>query len=79
MKKTVNFDKAAKKAILNSFGKAIDDEGYIVEKNDPKHRILASDGDFLTLDDFTGISKGSLVFYKSDINSLIELADIAAK
>jgi hypothetical protein len=76
MKRIITFNKNAKTFILDSFNKAIDKEGYIVEKDNPSKRLIASDGEPLTLDDFVGIRKGSLVFYKSDINSLINLADI---
>lgn len=74
MEKVITFSNEAKKNILSFFDKTIDEEGYIIEK-DSKQRILSSDGEPLEFDNFAGIKKGSLVFIKSDINSLIELVD----
>ena len=77
MDKIITFDQKAKREILRFFDKDIDNEDYIIEK-DTLQRILTTDGEFLALDDFAGVKKGSLVFIKSDINSIIELADSVA-
>jgi hypothetical protein len=76
VEKIITFEKEAKREILDLFGKTLDAEGYIVDKQDPSQKILASDGNYLTLDDFAGIRNGSLIFIRSDINSVIELSDI---
>lgn len=76
MKEVITFEKEAKKDVLELFGKITDAQGYIVDIEDPTQKILASDGDYLTIEDFAGIRNGSLVFFKSDINSVVELSDI---
>lgn len=71
----ITFDDSAKAFILETFDKEVDSEGYIVEKNNPKQKVLTRHGEEIKLEDFAGIVKGSEVFVKSDLVSLIELAD----
>ncbi|MBI2314481.1 hypothetical protein HYU93_00250 [Candidatus Daviesbacteria bacterium] len=71
----VTFDKSARKFILESFNKTIDGEGYIVEGSNIKQRVLSSDGDVIRENEFAGVKKGSEVFIKSDLLSIIELSD----
>lgn len=74
MEKIITFDSTAKIDLLKLFKKDVNEDGYIIEK-DTKKPILASDGECLSIENFAGLKKGSLVFLKSDINSIIELAD----
>lgn len=69
------FDASAKNFVLEAFNKTTDPEGYIIEKSNPKSRVIARDGSNIQLDRFGGIRKGSEVYIKSDILSLIELCD----
>lgn len=71
----ITFDISAKERILEAFDKTIDKEGYIVEKNRPGEKILSQEGEELRLEDFAGLKKGSLVFIRSGLTSLIKLAD----
>jgi hypothetical protein len=73
--KTILFDESAKEFILSAFDKDIDESGFIVEKNNPGQRVLAQDGQEVEAKDFAGIKKGSEVFIKSDLISLIKLSD----
>jgi hypothetical protein len=68
------FDKSARSFVLEAFDKTTDDEGYIVEKN-TTNRVIATDGTNVKEDRFAGIRKGSEVYIKSDLISLIELCD----
>lgn len=68
------FDKSAKKDILELLDKTIDSEGLIVEKNNPNQRVLTFDGEEISLDEFGGIQKGSEVFIKNNLVSLIRLS-----
>ena len=68
------FDKASAKFVLDSMNKAIDNEGFIVEK-ETKKRVLTPDGSEIELDDFAGIIPGSEIFLKNDANSLLRLYD----
>ncbi|HLE50208.1 MAG TPA: hypothetical protein VI791_03625 [Patescibacteria group bacterium] len=72
--KIVSFNDGARRFILESFGKVVDKENYVVEKSDPSQRVLTPDGDGIRLEQFAGIKKGSEVFIKSDIVSLVRLA-----
>jgi len=73
--KTITFSSSAKKFILEAFDKAINSDGYIVEKSNPQQKVLAPDGEPIILDDFAGVKKGSEVFIKSDLISLMKLCD----
>ena len=75
MHKIVEFDVSAKNDILAFFNKTTDTEGYIVEKDNPAQRILADDGEEINLEKFAGITKGSEIFIKSDLPSIIRLSD----
>lgn len=69
------FDDSAKLEILSCFGKTIDSGNFVVETDDPTQRVMAYDGDEITLKNFAGIKKGSEIYLKSDLPSLIELLD----
>jgi len=69
------FEKQTRKFILDSFNKSVDSEGYIVEKNNTEQRVLTSNAEEIRFDEFAGIRKGSEVFVKSDLVSLIQLCD----
>lgn len=73
--KVVTFDKSAKNFILDSFNKTTDEEGYVIEKDNPTQRVLTSDGLEIKQEEFGGVKKGSEVYIKSDLISLIKLAD----
>ena len=75
MNKVIIFEKSVKKEILDLFDKTIDNEGFIVEKDNPIEKVITPDGEELELENFAGIRKGSEIFIKSDLNSLISLAD----
>lgn len=70
----LTFDKSAKKDILELFGKTVDTEGFIVEKDKPEQRVLTPKGEEIRIEEWGGIIKGSEEFIKSDAFTLIELA-----
>lgn len=70
----ISFDKSAKEFILDSFDKKIDSGGYVIEK-ETGSKVIANDGQDLTIGQFGGIKKGSEVFIKSDIISVMKLLD----
>ena len=72
----ITFDANLKSEILSCFGKTVDDSGYIVERDDPSQRVLTPNGEDVTLDEFAGIRKGSEIFIKADLPSLIELLNL---
>ena len=71
---TLSFDKQVKTDILDLYGKTIDEEGFIVEKENLKQKVLTPKGEEIHVDEWAGIMKGSEIFIKSDAFSLIELA-----
>lgn len=75
MIKAITFDKSAKKAVLDLFGKTVDNEAFIVEKSNKKQKVMTPNGEPVALNEFAGIRRGSQVFIKSDIPSLIALTD----
>jgi len=52
----------------------MDKEKYLVDKNSAQ-RVLSPDGDYIHISEFAGITKGSRVYIKSDIPSLIDFVD----
>ncbi|MFA6431836.1 MAG: hypothetical protein WCV91_05630 [Candidatus Margulisiibacteriota bacterium] len=75
MENTISFTQDAKPFILDIFNKSIDKEGFVVEKDNPQKRVIALDGETVKAKELAAIKKGSLVFVKSDVISLVELAD----
>ncbi len=71
----ITFDGTSRDMILSWFGKTIDKEGYIVEMKDPSQRVLTPEGETISIDEFAGIRKGSEIYVKNDLPSLIRLLD----
>ena len=71
----ITFTKGNKNFVLDAFDKTVDKDGFLVEKTNQKQRVLAPDGNEVSIDEFAGFRKGSEVVIKSDILSLIELCD----
>ena len=67
----VSFDNSSKEFILQSLGKKIDKEGYIVEADTGKY-VLAQDGQPLHVTEWGGIRKGSEIFFKKDLPSVLD-------
>jgi hypothetical protein len=72
--KYITFDEGVKKFVLNSFDKEVTSDGFVVEKENTEQKVITPDGDELTEQNFAGIKKGSEVYIKSDIVSLVRLA-----
>lgn len=74
----LTFDEDSKKDVLELYGKTLDDEGFIVEKENLNQRVLTPKGEELHFKEWGGIMKGSMkgseIFVKSDIFSLLEIA-----
>ena len=71
LKVTFGDNPKTKKFVLSLFGKNVDKENYIVERDNGK-RILGYNGQELTLDDFGVIKNGSEIYGKGDIVSLVD-------
>jgi len=73
-KAVITFSNDAKKEILDFLDKDINREGLIVEKQNPTQKALTSDGQEISIDEFGGVKKGSEVFIKNDLISLMRLS-----
>ncbi len=71
---SLHFDKEARLEVLDLYGKTVDEEGFIVEKENIRQKVLTPKGEEIHIDNWAGIIKGSEAFVKSDAFSLIELA-----
>lgn len=69
----VTFDTSTRDLVLEAFGKAASN-GFVVEKAKSDQRVLTPRGEEIPLKEFAGVRKGSAVFLKSDIVSLVEAA-----
>jgi hypothetical protein len=71
----VTFDPSAADFVLDLFDKVVANDGYIVEKSRPDQRVLTPSGEEISHEEFAGVRRGSDLFIKSDIASLIEASD----
>ncbi|MEK6926982.1 MAG: hypothetical protein AABX11_00975 [Nanoarchaeota archaeon] len=68
------FDDSAKEEILDFIDKAVDDEGFIIEKFNPSQRVITFDGEEISKKEFGGLKKGSEVFIKNDLVSMMRFS-----
>ncbi len=71
----ITFDKSASDFILETFNKITDKDGYVVEKENTEQKVLTPDGLEMQQEEFGGIKKGSEIYIKSDLPSVIKLSD----
>lgn len=69
----ITFDSSARDFVLDAFGKTTRN-GFVVEHCQPDQKVLTPRGEEIPVTEFAGVRKGSKVFVKSDIVSLIEAA-----
>jgi len=70
----ITFDNTVKNDILQFLNKSVDEEGYIVEESNRQQRVLTIEGEEVHTDEFGGAQKGSEVFIKKDLVSLMRLS-----
>ena len=70
----ITFDKSVKKDILSLLDKDVNEDNLIVEENDFEQKVLTFEGEEISLEEFGGIQKGSEVFIKNNLVSLIKLS-----
>ncbi|MCX9025429.1 MAG: hypothetical protein OIN85_04960 [Candidatus Methanoperedens sp.] len=71
----ITFEESAKEEILAIFDKTMDEENFIVEKGDITQKVITPDGEEVTLEEFAGVRKGSEIFIKSNLPSIIDVID----
>ena len=74
MLQNITFDKSAAEFVLEAFEKTINKEGYLVEKETGDY-VLSKSGEHILLSEFGGIAKGSEIYLKSDIISMIDFIE----
>lgn len=70
----ITFDRRFRSRVLSAFGKQIDTDGYVVDSKTGDH-VLSREGEQISGNDFSGVIKGSWIYLKSDILSLIQYAE----
>jgi hypothetical protein len=73
MKIQVTFDDSARDFVLDAFGKVASGD-FVSEKTKPDQKVLTPRGEEIPLREFAGVRKGSVIFLKSDVVSLVEAA-----
>jgi hypothetical protein len=68
------FTKEALPYILEAFGKSIDENGLIIESATGEP-VLTPEGEEIAASNFGGIKKGSEIFIKDDLYSIMNLAE----
>lgn len=71
----ITFDKSAKMFILDVLDKAVNEEGLIVEKTNSNQKVLTPDGEDISVEEFGGTKKGSELFIKRDLASLMRFSE----
>jgi hypothetical protein len=72
--RTITFDASAKEFILDAFKKHVGEHDYIVE-NTTNEPVLTQNGEPVQINEFAGIVKGSEIYIKSDLASLISYVE----
>ena len=75
MIQSITFDKSDASFILEAFGKTVNKEGYLVEIETGDYVLSRNNGEHILLDEFGGIAKGSELYLKSDIASMIDFIE----
>lgn len=70
----ITFDESARTFVLSAFGKTVRD-GFVVEKSKPSEKVITPRGEDVPVEEFAGVRKGSVIFVKNDIVSLVEAAE----
>jgi hypothetical protein len=72
----ITFDKDSKAMVLDLINKSVDHEGFVVEKDNLKQRVLTNKGEEITLNEFGGVRVGSEIFIKDNLPALMELSKV---
>ncbi len=74
---SITFDKPLAKYVLQAFGKTTrmdDGEEYIVDSAGGE-KVLTQNGEPIRISEFAGLTKGSEIYLKSDLVSLIQYVE----
>lgn len=68
---TLTFHESAAEYVVESFGREVDSEGYIVDP-ETGERETTPEGNPVKIDEFAGIEKGSEIFLDDDFETLVQ-------
>lgn len=71
MSTTLTFDESAAEFILESFGREVDAEGYVINP-ETSERETTEDGEPIHKDHFAGLEDGSIIFLDDDFTTLVD-------
>jgi hypothetical protein len=71
------FDASLRDYVLEAFGVRPNVDGLLVESKNPDQHVLTQDGQEVEYKRFGGVRKGSEVFMRDDIVSLIQFCEDA--
>jgi len=67
----VTFDESAAEFVIESFGREVDEEGYVVDPQTGE-RETTPGGEEIKAEEFAGVEKGSVLFLDGDFTSLVD-------
>lgn len=70
MPTTLTFEESAAEFVIESFGRSVDDSGYIINP-ETGERETTPEGGEIHIDDFAGVEKGSEIFLDDDFTTLV--------
>jgi len=71
MSTTITFDESAAKSVLESFGRGVDDKGYIIDL-ETGERETTPDGAKIHVEEFAGLERGSTIFLDDDFTTIVD-------
>lgn len=74
IERTYVLDDIVKNDLLKALSISVDSDGYLVYTDTPE-KVLSMNGREMREDEFAGVIKGSTLLMRSDIDSLIDLAE----
>lgn len=71
MTATLTFDESAAELVLQSFGRDVDKEGYVINP-ETGERETTETGEEIHKEHFAGLEEGSIIFLDDDFNTLVD-------
>lgn len=71
MSTTLTFEESASEFVLETFDKAVDENGYVVDP-ETGDRVTTPEGGEIKKEEFAGVENGSTLFLDEDFTTLVE-------
>lgn len=69
---TLTFDESAADFILESFGREVDEDGFVYDPESGEYETIDENGERLNVEHFAGVEDGSIIFLDDDFTTLVE-------